>query len=464
MSHRLPPSFLVLAFEPGHLRAALVSRGKSAPPEVRAFSAPLTLDLLHPEPELVGREIRNQLEAAGVAERHVVVALPAAWVMTLPVVLPPGLAGDDLDGFLQLAAERGFPSAPEELQIVRSGWEAEGERRVTLLAVARAQLDKLDLVLRAAGLRPAGFTLALTAVPGALGSAAEGQITLWLEGEGAVLLVGLQGAVVAWRALEATIESEAGERVLHSAALLRELRITLQQVPEAARPALRRLGLQGDPALVGGLATAVEAWANDANLKVVAAGPGRVPGEELVERLALARASGQGGGLEFLPPRPSRWAQLAARYSSRRLATAGAAVAGLLLLVGLGFGWQEYQLWSLRSRWEAMAPAVKELETVQSRIREYRSWYDTSFRNLSILRKVTECFPETGAVTAKSFEINGQTNVSVSGTARDNASLLRTQDLLRQSREVQAVKIEQIRGKTPAQFTFNFRWNGAPTP
>jgi hypothetical protein len=29
---------------------------------------------------------------------------------------------------------------------------------------------------------------------------------------------------------------------------------------------------------------------------------------------------------------------------------------------------------------------------------------------------------------------------------------------------VQAVKIEQIRGKTPAQFTFNFRWNGAPTP
>ena len=453
-----------MAFEPGHLRAALVRRGKSAPPEVRAFSAPLTLDLLHPEPELVGREIRNQLEAAGVAERHVVVALPPAWVMTLPVALPPGLAGDDLDGFLQLAAERGFPSAPEELQIVRSGWEAEGERRVTLLAVARAQLDKLDPVLRAAGLRPAGFTLALTAVPGALGSAAEGQITLWLEGEGAVLLVGLEGAVVAWRALEATIESEAGERVLHSAALLRELRITLQQVPAAARPALCRLGLQGDPALVGGFATAVEAWANDANLKVVAAGPGRVPGEELVERLALARASGQGGGLEFLPPRPSRWAQLAARYSSRRLATAGAAVAGLLLLAGLGFGWQEYQLWSLRSRWETMAPAVKELETVQSRIREYRSWYDTSFRNLSILRKVTECFPETGAVTAKSFEINGQTNVSVSGTARDNASLLRTQDLLRQSREVQAVKIEQIRGKTPAQFTFNFRWNGAPTP
>ena len=464
MSQRPPPSFLVLALEPGHLRAALVRRGKSAPLEVRAFSAPLTLDLLHPEPELVGREIRNQLEAAGAKERHGVVALPPAWVMTLSLAVPPGLVGDDLDGFLQLAAERGFPSAPEELQIVRSVWEAGGERRVTLLAVARAQLDKLDIVLRAAGLRSAGFTLALPAVSGALGAATEGQFTLWLEGDGAVLLVGLQGAVVAWRALEATIESEAGERVLHSAALLRELRITLQQVPEAVRPVLRRLALQGDPALAGALATAVEGWAAEAGVEVVKAGPGRVPGEELVERLARAWAVGEAGGLEFLPPRPSRWAQLAARYSSRRLATAGAAVAALLLLTGLGFGWQEYRLWSLRSRWEAMAPAVKELETVQARIREHRSWHDTSFRNLSILRKVTECFPETGAVTAKSFEIQGQTNVTVSGTARDNASLLRTQDLLRQSREVQAVKIEQIRGKTPAQFTFKFRWSGGTTP
>lgn len=464
MSHRPPPSFLVLALEPGHLRAALVRRGKSAPPEVRAFSAPLTLDLQHPEPELVGREIRNQLETAGVKERHVVVAVPPAWVMTLPVGVPPGLEGADRDGFLQLAAERGFPSAPEELQIVRSAWEAGGEPRVTLLAVARAQLDKLDLVLRAAGLRPAGYTLAQPAIPGALGSAAEGQITLWLEREGAVLLVGLQGAVVVWRALEATIESEAGERVLHTAALLRELRITLQQVPAAARPALRRLALQGDPSLTVPLAMAVAAWAAEAGLEVLAADPAGVPGEQLVGRLALARASAEAGSFEFLPPRPSRWAQLAARYSSRRLATAGVAVAALLLLSGLGFGWQEYRLWSLRARWDAMAPVVKELETVQSRIREYRSWYDTSFRDLSILRKVTECFPDTGAVTAKSFEIHGQTNVTVSGTARDNASLLRTQDLLRQSREVQAVKIEQIRGKTPAQFTFNFRWVGGNSP
>jgi hypothetical protein len=74
---------------------------------------------------------------------------------------------------------------------------------------------------------------------------------------------------------------------------------------------------------------------------------------------------------------------------------------------------------------------------------------------------VVECFPDNGSVTAKSFEIHGLSNISVSGTARDNTSLLRTLDQLRQAKEIQGLKIEQIRGKTPAQFTFTFRWVGS---
>jgi hypothetical protein len=107
-----------------------------------------------------------------------------------------------------------------------------------------------------------------------------------------------------------------------------------------------------------------------------------------------------------------------------------------------------------------MAAPVAELETVQTRIREYRPWYDTTFRNLTILKRIIECFPDNGSVTARSVEIHGPTSVSVTGTARDNASLLRTLDQLRQAKDIQGLKIEQIRGKTPAQFTFTFRWVG----
>ena len=104
---------------------------------------------------------------------------------------------------------------------------------------------------------------------------------------------------------------------------------------------------------------------------------------------------------------------------------------------------------------------------VQNRIRDYRPWYDTTFRDLTILRRVTECFPDSGNVTAKSFEIHGSATptVSVTGTARDNTALLKTTDDLRKIKEVQGLKIEQIRGKAPQQFTFTFRWNvNASTP
>ena len=69
------------------------------------------------------------------------------------------------------------------------------------------------------------------------------------------------------------------------------------------------------------------------------------------------------------------------------------------------------------------------------------------------------CADNNGAVTAKTFEIHNNAIISISGTARDNASLLRMQDQLRKAREVTGLKIEQIRGKTPAQFTLTFRWD-----
>ena len=88
-----------------------------------------------------------------------------------------------------------------------------------------------------------------------------------------------------------------------------------------------------------------------------------------------------------------------------------------------------------------------------------RPWYDTGYRNLGILRKVTECFPESGSVTAKSFEIQGLNTITVSGTTRDNASLLRVLEELRKRREVEGLKVDQLRGK---MFSFTFRWNANP--
>ena len=39
-------------------------------------------------------------------------------------------------------------------------------------------------------------------------------------------------------------------------------------------------------------------------------------------------------------------------------------------------------------------------------IRQYRPWYDGTFRDLAILRQLSLAFPEDGAVTAKTIEIH----------------------------------------------------------
>ena len=460
ITKKRPTSVVGLSVTEGQLRLVHVARAKQAVAVIRSATAPLTLDLLHPEAELVGRELRNHFEAAGIRERHCIVALPPAWVMTQHSAVPE-LAPDDLASLLQIEAEKGFPSDPDELQITRSSQQAANQRFVCQLAVRKDQLDRLADVMRLAGLKPVSFSLGLAALPGAMGTDAEGCVTLVVEPKGASLLIAAGGGIAAFRTLEASIDSENGEAVVNGSALAREIRITFEQVPPILRQDVRRLVLRGHEQMVRQLAEILGPWAADAGLAVDARpATAKSVGEEIAEQLALRVVRDGPPALEFLPPRPSRWSVLMARYSSKRLATAGFAAAAAVVALLLAFGWQEYRLWTLRSEWAGMAAQVADLEATQGRIREFRPWYDTSFRNLTIMKRVVECFPDNGSVTAKTFEIHSPASVSVSGTARDNASLLRTLDQLRQAREIQGLKIEQIRGKTPAQFNFTFRWVG----
>jgi hypothetical protein len=174
--------------------------------------------------------------------------------------------------------------------------------------------------------------------------------------------------------------------------------------------------------------------------------------------LAARALLGQTPAFEFLPPKPTLWQQLSTRYASGKARTVGmAAAAGLVLVIG-AFGVQQVQLQLLRSRWNRMAAKVHELEALQQQIRQYRPWFDDSFRSLSILKQVTLAFPEDGVVTAKTIDIRNGSLVSCSGNARDQAAFLKTYGQLRSTANIADLKVDQMRGKTPMQFTFGFRW------
>ena len=467
-------TLLGLAFDGACLDGVEVGRTNGSAEIRQGFSVRLTSDSGTAEPVAWGREIRQQLDAAGVRERHCVVGLPLAWVLPLTVPLPD-LPEADLESLLQVEAERGFPSSPDTLVVARSRYRTPGGVAcATLLGVPRHQIARLEAALRAAQLIPVSFNLGIAALPGAAGEAADGVLAL-VPGDGAVSLqVSTGGGVALLRSVTTqSASAEAGPPV-SADHLAREIRITLGQLPPELGDAIKCIRVFGSGAAADELAVALEGRLGGQNLRIErvthfqpedlgvrlpAGTPMSIPVALAVRQLARTAPA-----FEFLPPKVSAWRQAAEKYASRRLAWAGAAAVLVAALVVLAFGVQQAQLFYWRSKWNRIRQPVAEAAAIEQRVRQFRPWFDDSFRSLSILRRLTESFPEEGSVSAKSVDIRPGTGVTCTGTARDNQALLRMGDRLRAFPEVGAVKFEQIRGSTPIQFTVNFQWREVAKP
>jgi hypothetical protein len=487
-----PATLLGLVLDGSRLEGVVLRRANGSLQLQQAFSATLALDPLTAAPELVGREIRNHLDAAGVRERRCVVGVPQKWMLTAHTELPP-LPEADAASLLQLEAERAFPCDITTLRRADSRCRLAADRQfVTLAGIPDNQLAALERVLAAAKLKPVSFSPGVTALqsagapaglPASGGSPAQsnappedgtpnrenGVLALAVGETQVALQVTAGGGVAALRSLDSTVENEGARRQLPAELIAREARITLGQLPAGLRESVRRIRIFGPRDLAQPLADALELRFEPMGLQVELV-TAFAPDEFGVDlplnapvsaafSLAARRLAGRTPALEFLPPRPNAMQQLAARYSSSRLRAAGAAAAGLVALAGGLFLFQEIQLIVLRAQWSGMSDRVKTLDGVQQQVRKYRPWFDLSCRDLSILRQLTLAFPEDGAVTAKAVEIRDGILVNCSGTASDNAALLRTLSQLRAAEGVSDLKLGQIRGKSPMQFTFDFHWN-----
>jgi hypothetical protein len=467
-------SLLGLTLDGSRLEGVVLRRSNGSLQVQQSFSVTLSLDPLAAEAELVGREIRNHLAAAGVHERHCVVGLPLKWVLSTHVEVPP-LPEADVAGFLHIEAERGFPCDAATLQISTSrcapepAADAAAKNYALLAGIPLNHLTVLEQALRAAKLKPVSFSLGIAALQPARTEASDGVLALALGESQVALQITCGGGVAALRTLEGALELEGGTRRLHGDVVVREARITLGQLPPGLRETVRRIRIFGPRDLAQQLADETELRLEPMGLKVELVkhyAPGefgvQIPSDAPVSpALSLAAAYLTGGALpfEFLPPKVTAWHQLNARYSSGKLRMAGAAAGAVALIVGGLFGVQQWQLMRLRSQWNAMASQVKDLQSVQQQIRQYRPWYDESIKGLTILRQLSLAFPETGVVSAKTIEIRDLDLVTCTGLAQDYRELLRTQDRLQTNRTVSKFHLDTIRGKPPMQFTFNFHWS-----
>jgi hypothetical protein len=461
---------VALTFEGDRLEAVVVRRTNGSVELRQSMTGTLSLDSLTNDPQLVGREIRKLLDGAGIRERRCAVCLPATWALALQVRLPE-LPPEDLESFVQLEAERGFPYSPENLVLTDSRFRTpNGESYATLIAVPREHVRRLQATLSAAQLVPQTFSLGITALRPPVADPAEGVLVVVPGVQGVGILVAMGNAVLMLRVLESAYETIGASQQLQADSLLRELRITLGQLPTDVRSSLRRI------VVVGGSEAAVELFEElqqrtaSWNLRVeqvreYGAGdlPLGVPAGTLVApgvSLAVRHLAGRKTDFEFLPPRVTAWERLTAQYASKKLVGSSVAAGVLAALVALAFGIQQIRLNHWQGEWNSMATKVTELDAIQQQIRRYRPWFDESIRSLSVLRSLTRAFPEDGAVSAKSVELRGETAVICSGTARDQASLMATLDRLQTTPEFANVRLEQSSGQSPVEFTLNFQWAG----
>ena len=462
-------TLLGLTLDGSKLDGVVLRRTNGALQKLQSFSAQLTLDPLTAAPELVGREIRNQLDAAGVRERDCILGVPLKWVLTAQTELPP-LPEADAQGLLQMEVERGFHSDVTELLVDNSRSPLAGDKTFVLLAaIPNTHLEALEQILAAAKLKPVSFGLGISALQSPAAEKSNGVLALAI-GESHVGLQITAGGVVALRGLEGAIDNEAGRRALQPEVVTREARVTLGQLPAELRAKVKRIRIFGPKELAQQLADEMELRFEPMGLKVETV-PAYAPDEFGVTlspdaslspafSLAARYLTEQKPAFEFLPPKPTLLEQLAAKYSSGRLRTTGAVAAGVAAIVLGIFLFQQFQLWRLRSQWSHMQVKVTELQKIQDQIRQYRPWYGGTFRSLAILRELALAFPQDGVVTAKVIAIRDDGTVNCSGNAQDSAALLALEASLSKLPGVSEVHQEQIRGsKPPLQFVFSFKFN-----
>jgi hypothetical protein len=460
---------LGLALDGSRLDGVVLRRTNGSLQVQQSFSVALSLDPLTANAELVGREIRNHLDEAGVRERRCVLGMPLKWALATHVELPE-LPEADVASFLQIEAERGFASDVATLLISTSCCRsASGKQHAMLVGMPRNHSARIEQALRAARLKPLSFSLGMVALQPAETEASNGVLALAIGESQVGLQVTCGGGVAALRTLEGVLEMEGSRRLLHADVVAREARITLGQLPADMRETVRRVRIFGPRDLSQQLADEIELRLEPMGLKVESVTSYaanelglQLPVEAAVSpalSLAARRLAGRATPFEFLPPKVTAWQQAAARYSSGRLRTAGAAAALLLLIVGSLFLFQQWQLMRLQSQWNGMAVKVKDLQQVTEQIHQFRPWFDDSMGGLSILRQLTLAFPETGVVSAKSVEIRELNAVTCTGVARDNQELYKTMDRLSSTPGITEFHRGPIRGKSPIQFTFDYRWS-----
>lgn len=466
LDRKNPGSLITVALENDGLSVVLARQSGGRCQVVKHFTLAIPAARVEAAPEEAGRLLGKALQTHEIAEKRCVVRLPLAWAMAAPTELPP-LTGPDLADLLELRAEKDFGFAPGRAALAHQSFKLpDGSSRATLVGIPMQRIESIARLLQAAGRRPVSLNLGLGNCPQLQEAHNAAALRIYPAGSGLDLVLTIGGNRVTFRHLDSggATDHETG---VSPEALIRELRLTLGRLPEELRPVCRAIRFHGPEACVGRLYQDCAArlrelgWDSVERVpyRTVEADDGPLPFAcEAALEAACRVLAGIPAALEFLPRRETTWEKFQQRYAGGRRKPLAMAAAVAVLLIALPGFLQARHLRSLEARWKEISPRVTVLEQMQEDIRRFRPWFDNTAPSLAVIDEVTQAFPEDGAIWAKTIDLKPDAVFSCSGLARNNQAIMDTLERLRRNPHVTGLKVRQVRGENPVQFSFQFTW------
>ncbi|MFC1764534.1 hypothetical protein ACFL6U_21010 [Planctomycetota bacterium] len=457
-------TILGLAFEDAQLRIAEVRVGTGQPRLLHSAVFPWPTENALDQSVQSAESLRAFLKQNHMTAKSVVVGLPAKWLITKELSLPPANT-ETLQGILRLQAERAFSLDPQELALDYIGPIKNGQTAgVLLVGTQRQRLDKILALLKNTGLE----VLAVTSTSLCLRR---------LDQEGHQGLYVVDDGIETWPVRSPLPQlrfTESHERVvLDGEELQSQIRRLLLLSESSPDQGPQGISLYANTALDDDTFTALcrsmnghavllngDAWLEQAGFthrSLQEAGPARV-----AAALSLAPSRQAGLEVDFLH---SAMTQKIKKSHSRAVTWGVIGAAVLLVLVAMAWMDAHQNLSDIardEARLAAMADDIADAKAVAERVTYATRWTSREPEFLLHLKQLTETFPEQGSVWVTNVAIAENKKAIITGQATDERPVLQVLDTLKAGAHFDQVKLlflrDAGRNTNEVSFAVGFRF------
>jgi hypothetical protein len=421
------------------------------------------------KPEELGTSLAQFLRQNHFSSSRAVIGVPARWLMARDKDLPPATA-EVAASTLRLQAER--HSSADDLVFDYAGEpDPRKPRKVLLAAMLKPQMERLQRMADAAGLRLLGITSATLALAGAAANAPATSLMLTIAPDAMELAARYEGTPVLLRHLASTgAESLRNGSAQDVASMVGgEVRRVVTLMPQNGEQSDRSITLWDSvglseselPVLQDRSGLAVQNLADLKTLGITAATPDAA---RYAPAVALALSAAEKRlPLDFLH---SRLATQKERRIGRRTVWAailGVVVIGLIAFLLVDVQQREAELSDLKTHLDTIKPDVTAAKNLMDKVSYGRGWYETRPSMLECLREITRGFRDDEPIWVSSFTLRDNHKGTLKGKAADRKYIIEIADRLQKNKNFSDVRYQELRevsgNSRDVSFSLNFIFN-----